>query len=141
MSKKVIAFKFCLVCIIILENGENVLVLKVKFLIVRFIVLLTSCSTPKMLNILVLIGPINLANIETFGLLCHIFYTELMVRSRVFDALYYLSLFSYRTTYSNWRLLNLARGLSWPRFIAIYFLLRAPFPDFLIVMVKFLMPF
>jgi hypothetical protein len=139
MSKKVIALKFCLVCIIILGNDRNVLMLKVKFLMIRFIALLMLCLIPRMLNISTLIRPINLANMETFGLLCYIFHTELMVFLRVFDVLYCLSLFLYRMTYSNWRFLNLARGLSWPRLIAICFLLRISFSDFLIVMVRFLM--
>jgi hypothetical protein len=141
MSKKVTALKFCLVCTIILGNGGDVLMLEIKLLIIGFIVLLTSCSTPRMLNTSALTEPISLANMETFGLLCHIFHTELMVLLRMFDILYYLSLFPYRMTYSNWRFLNLARGLSWLRLIAIYFLLKAPLPDFLIVMVRFLMPF
>src|ERR1700733_571686 len=140
MSRKVTALKFCLVCTIILGNGGDVLVIEVKLLMDGFIVLLTSCSIPRMSSTSALTGPINLANMETFGSLCHIFHTELMVLPRVFDALCYLGLFPCRMTYSNWRLLNLARGLSWPRLIAICFLLRAPLPGFLIVMVRFLMP-
>jgi hypothetical protein len=140
MSRKVTALKFCLIYTIILGNSENVLVLKIKFLIIRFIVLLTSCLIPRMLNISALTGPINFINIKTFGLLCYIFYTKFIVRLKVFDALYYLNLFSYRTTYSNWRFLNLIRGLSWLRLIAIYFLLRAFLSDFLIVVVRFFMP-
>jgi hypothetical protein len=141
MSRKVTAFKFCLVCIIILGNGGDVLVIEVKFLMVGFIVLLMLCSISRMLSISALTGSINFANMETFGLLCYIFYTELMVLSRVFGVLCYLGLFFCRMIYSNWRFLNLARGLSWPRLIAIYFLLRVFFSDFLIVMVRFFMPF
>ena len=129
------------VCIIILGNDRNVLVLEVRFLMVGFIVLLMSCLIPRMLNILALIGPINFANMKTFGLLCYIFLTEFMVFLRVFDVLCYFSLFPCRTIYSNWKFLNLARGLSWPRLITIYFLLKIPFPDFLIVMVRFFMSF
>jgi hypothetical protein len=87
-------------------------VIKIKFLMIRFIVLLTSYLIPRMLSISTLIGPINLTNMETFGLLYYIFYTELMVFLRVFGALYYFDLFSCRMTYNNWRLLNLTRGLS-----------------------------
>jgi hypothetical protein len=101
MSRKVTVLKFCLVCIIILENGKNVLVLEIKFLIVRFIVLLMLCLISRMLSISALTGPINLANIKTFGLLCYIFYTELMVLPRVFGVLYCLSLFFCRIIYSN----------------------------------------
>jgi hypothetical protein len=101
MSKKIITLKFCLVCIIILENSRDVLVLEVKLLIIRFIVLLTSCLTPRMLSISALTGPINFANMETFGLLYYIFHTELMVLLKVFGALYCLNLFLYRTIYSN----------------------------------------
>jgi hypothetical protein len=75
--------------------------LKVKLLMIKFIVLLMSCLIPKMSNISVLIGPINLANMETFRLLCHIFYTELMVLPKMFDVLYCLNLSLYRTTYNN----------------------------------------
>jgi hypothetical protein len=78
-----------------------VLMLEIKFLIVRFIVLLTSCLIPRMLNISALTKSINLVNIETFGLLYYIFHTELMVFPRVFDVLYYFNLFPCRTTYSN----------------------------------------
>jgi hypothetical protein len=101
ISKKITAFKFCLVCIIILGNNGNVLVLKIKLLIIRFIVLLTSCLTPRMLNISVLIKPINLANMEMFGLLYYIFYIKLMVLLRIFGALYYLNLSFCQITYSN----------------------------------------
>jgi hypothetical protein len=101
MSKKITAFKFYLVCTIILGNDKDVLVIEVKLLIIGFIVLLTSCLIPRMLSILALTKPINLANMETFGLLYYIFYTELMVLPKMFDALYYLSLFPYRITYSN----------------------------------------
>jgi hypothetical protein len=140
MSKKVTALKFCLICTIILGNGRDVLIIEVKFLIIRFIVLLTSCLISKMSSISVLTKPINFVNMKIFGLLCHIFHTEFMVFLRVFDVLYYLNLFPCRMIYSNWRLLNLARRLSWPRLIAICFLLKIPFPGFLIVMVRFLMP-
>jgi hypothetical protein len=101
MSKKVIILKFCLVCTIILGNNENVLVLKIKFLIVRFIVLLILCLISRMLSISVLTEPINLVNIETFGLLCYIFHTEFMVRLRVFGVLCCYNLSLYRTIYSN----------------------------------------
>src|SRR5271169_7195190 len=118
MNRKGTALKFCLVCTIILGNGGDVLVLKVKLLMVGFIVLLMSCSLPILSSTSALTGPINLANMEMFGSLCHIFHTELMVLPREFGALCYLGLFLCRTTYSNWRLLNLARGLSWLRLIA-----------------------
>jgi hypothetical protein len=101
MSRKVIAFKFYLVCIIILENSGSVLMLEVKLLMVRFIVLLTLCSIPRMLSISALIKSINFANMETFGSLYHIFHTKFMVLLRIFGALYYLDLFSYRMIYSN----------------------------------------
>jgi hypothetical protein len=141
MSKKVTTLKFCLVYTIILGNNKDVLMLKVKLLIIRFIVLLTLCSTPRMLSISALTKPINLINMETFGLLYHIFHTKLMVLLKVFGALYCFNLSFYWTTYSNWKFLNLARGLNWLRLIAIYFLLKAPFSDFLIVMIRFLMLF
>jgi hypothetical protein len=101
MSKKVTVLKFYLIYIIILENGRNVLMLKIKLLIIRFIVLLTSCLIPSMSNISTLTKPINLANMETFGLLYHIFHTEFMILLRIFDALYCFNLFLYRITYSN----------------------------------------
>jgi hypothetical protein len=101
MNRKVTALKFCLICIIILGNNKNVLMLKVKLLIVRFIVLLISYSIPRMSNTSALTESINLANMETFELLCHIFHTELIILLKVFDALYYLNLFPCRTTYSN----------------------------------------
>jgi hypothetical protein len=141
ISRKITALKFCLICIIILGNDKNVLIIGVKFLIIRFIVLLTSCLIPRMSNTSALTELINLTNMETFGSLCHTFHIKLMVLPRVFDVLYCFNLSLYRTTYSNWRLLNLARGLSWLRLIAIYFLLKTPLPDFLIVMIRFLMPF
>jgi hypothetical protein len=59
-----------------------------------------------------LTGPINLTNMATSESLCHIFHTELMVLLRMFDVLYYLSLYFCQTTYSNWRFLNLIRELS-----------------------------
>jgi hypothetical protein len=89
-----------------------VLVLEVKFLMIRFIVLLTLCSIPRMLSTSALTGPINFTNIKAFGLLCHIFHTELMVLLRIFGVLCCLGLSFYRTTYNNWRLLNLTRGLN-----------------------------
>jgi hypothetical protein len=101
MNKKITVFKFCLIYTIILENGRNALMLEVKLLIIGFIVLLTSCLIPRMLNISVLTGSINLVNMGTFGLLCHIFYMKLMVLLRVFGALYCLNLFLCRMTYSN----------------------------------------
>jgi hypothetical protein len=101
MMRKVIIFKFCLICIIILGNGENVLILKIKFLIIRFIVLLTSCLIPRILSISVLIRPINFVNMKTFGLLYYIFHTELIVLLRIFGVLCYFSLFSCRITYNN----------------------------------------
>jgi hypothetical protein len=101
ISKKEIVLKFCLVCTIILENDGNVLVLEIKLLIIRFIVLLTSCLIPKMSSISALIRSINFTNIETFRLLCHIFYTELIVLPRIFDVLCYFSLFPCRIIYSN----------------------------------------
>jgi hypothetical protein len=101
MSKKVIAFKFCLIYIIILGNGRDVLVIKIKFLIIRFIVLLTSCLIPRMLSTSALTGPINFVNMETFGSLCYIFHMELIVLLRVFDALYCFGLSLYRTIYNN----------------------------------------
>jgi hypothetical protein len=140
MSKKVTALKFCLICTIILRNSRNVLIIKVKLLMIGFIVLLTSCLIPRMLSISALTKSINFINIETFELLYHIFYTEFMVLLRVFGALYYLNLFPCQIIYSNWRLLNLARGLNWLRLIAIYFLLKTPFSDFLIVIIRFFMP-
>jgi hypothetical protein len=91
MSKKETALKFYLICIIILKSDRDVLVLKIKFLIIRFIVLLTSCLTLRILNISTLTKPINLVNIETFGLLYHIFHMKLMVFPKIFDALYYLN--------------------------------------------------
>jgi hypothetical protein len=141
MSKKVITLKFYLVCTIILGNGKDVLVIRVKLLMIGFIVLLISYSIPRISNISILIGLINLANMKTFGLLCHTFHIELIILLRVFGALCYFGLFFCRMTYSNWRLLNLVYRLSWLRLIASYFLLRIPLPDFLIVMVRFLMPF
>lgn len=141
MSRKVIIFKFYLVCTIILGNNKDVLIIKIKLLIIRFIVLLISCSIPKISNISALTRSISLINMETFGLLCHIFHTELIVLLRVFDVLYYLSLFPYRMIYNNQRLLNLVRKPSWLRLIAICFLLKVPFPDFLIVMIRFFMLF
>jgi hypothetical protein len=101
MSKKIIALKFCLVYIIILGNDRGVLMLKIKFLIIRFIVLLTLCLIPRMSSISALTRPINFVNIKTFGLLYHIFHTELIVFLKVFDVLYYFNLFPYRITYNN----------------------------------------
>jgi hypothetical protein len=76
-------------------------VLKIRLLIIRFIVLLTSYLIPRILSTSALIKLINFVNMETFGLLYYIFYTEFIVRLRVFDALYCLNLFFYRTIYSN----------------------------------------
>jgi hypothetical protein len=101
MNRKVIVLKFCLICTIILGNNRDVLMIKVKFLIIRFIILLTSCLIPRILNISTLTRPINFINMKTFGLLCHIFYTELIVLLKVFDVLCYLNLFLYRITYNN----------------------------------------
>src|SRR5271169_1865261 len=101
MTKKVTAFKFCLICTIILGNNRNVLVLEIKFLIIKFIVLLISCLIPRMLSISALTEPINFINIEIFGLLCYIFHTKLIIFLKEFGALYYLSLFLCRTTYNN----------------------------------------
>jgi hypothetical protein len=140
MSKKVIALKFCLIYTIILGNNKGVLMLEVKFLIIKFIVLLTSCLIPRISSISALTKPINFINMKTFGSLYYIFHTELIVFLKIFDALYYFSLFPCRIIYSNWRLLNLTRGLNWLRLIAIYFLPKIPLSGFLIVIIRFLMP-
>jgi hypothetical protein len=75
--------------------------LEIKLLMIRFIVLLTSCLIPRMSSISALTELINLVNMKTFGLLCYTFHMELIVLLRVFDALCYLDLFLCRTIYSN----------------------------------------
>jgi hypothetical protein len=69
--------------------------LKVKLLMIGFIALLILYLISRILSISALTRPINFVNIETFELLCHIFYTELRILLKVFDALYYLGLFPY----------------------------------------------